>query len=176
MRKSRACSRSAIVVFGIIAVAMFPASALADPAFLDRFRGTWTGSGKVQREGRSHPRHVTCSIVGRPAENQLSAQGNCRAALIFSRRIGVDLTYDPRSRTYRGIYTGSRIGPARLTGTRNGDAVNLRIDWPRPVNGDTQAVMVIRNDGQGTVRITVADNLTPGGPIQQTSEIVLARR
>ena len=28
--------------------------------------------------------------------------------------------------------------------------------------------MVIRNDGQGILRITVADNLTPGGPTQQT--------
>jgi hypothetical protein len=54
--------------------------------------------------------------------------------------------------------------------------VNLRIEWPRPVNGDMQASMVIRNDGRGTLRITVADNLTPGGPVQQTSEIVLARQ
>jgi hypothetical protein len=73
-------------------------------------------------------------------------------------------------------YTGSRIGPARLTGIRSGDAVNLRIEWPRPVNSDTQATMVIRNDSQGALRITVTDNLTPGGPTQQTSEIVLARR
>ncbi len=54
--------------------------------------------------------------------------------------------------------------------------MNLRIEWPRPVNGDTQAAMAIRNDGQGRLRITVADNLTPGGPVQQTSEIVLARQ
>jgi hypothetical protein len=45
-----------------------------------------------------------------------------------------------------------------------------------PVNGDTQATMVVKNDGRGTLRITVADNLTPGGPIEKTSEIVLARR
>jgi hypothetical protein len=63
-----------------------------------------------------------------------------------------------------------------LPGTRKGDVVNLRIEWPRPVNGDTQAAMVIQNDGQGRLRITVADNLTPGGPVQQTSEIVLARQ
>ena len=103
-------------------------------------------------------------------------QGNCRAAVIFTGPVGADLTYDPRTGTYRGTYTGSRIGPARLTGTRRGDAVHLRIDWPRPVNGDTQTTMVIRNDGRGALRITVADNLSPGGPIQQTSEIVLQRR
>ena len=148
----------------------------AENDFLERFRGQWSGSGRVQREGTSQPRQVTCSVTGTLAENRISAQGTCRAALIFSRLIGVDLAYDPRSGTYRGTYTGSRIGPARLSGTRSGDTVNLRIEWPRPVNGDTQAAMVIRNDGQGTLRITVADNLTPGGSIQQTSEIVLARR
>jgi hypothetical protein len=148
----------------------------AEVEFLDRFRGTWSGSGKIQREGRSQPRHVTCSVIGSPAENRISAQGNCRAVLIFSRQIAVDLHYDPGSDKYRGTYTGSRIGPARLTGSRSGDAVNLKIYWPRPVNGDTQAAMTIRNDGQGTLRITIADNLTPGGPIQQTSEIVLGRR
>ena len=148
----------------------------AETDFLERFRGNWAGSGKVQREGASQPRQVTCSVTGSPVENRISAQGTCRAALIFSRSIGVDLTYDPRSGTYRGTYTGSRIGPAQLSGTRNGDTVNLRIEWPRPVNGDTQAAMVIRNDGRGMLRITVADNLTPGGPIQQTSEIILSRR
>jgi len=152
-----------------------PAQA-AETDFLERFRGSWSGSGRVQREGTSQPRQVTCSVTGSPAENRISAQGNCRAVLIFSRQIGVDLAYDPRSGTYRGTYIGARIGPARLTGTRNGDAVSLRIEWPRPVNGDTQAAMVIRNDGRGTLRITVADNLTPGGPVQQTSEIVLARQ
>jgi hypothetical protein len=148
----------------------------AEADFLERFRGNWSGSGKVQRDGASVPRQVTCSVTGNPAENRISAQGSCRATLIFRRSIGVDLSYDPRSGTYRGSYTGARIGPARLMGTRSGDTVNLRIEWPRPVNGDTQAAMVIRNDGQGTLRITVADNLTPGGPTQQTSEIVLARR
>lgn len=54
--------------------------------------------------------------------------------------------------------------------------MNLRIEWPRPVNGDTQAAMAIRNKGQGRLRITVADNLNPGGPVLQTSEIILARQ
>ena len=160
---------------GVAALTSSAAQA-AEADFLERFRGTWSGSGKVQREGNSQPRQVTCSIAGSPAENRISAQGNCRAFAIFSRPIGVDLAYDPGSGTYRGTYTGSRIGPARLTGRRQGDVVNLRIEWPRPVNGDTQAAMAIRNDGQGRLRITVADNLTPGGPVQQTSEIVLARQ
>lgn len=159
----------------VTALTLSPAQA-AETDFLERFRGTWSGSGKVQREGNSQPRQVTCSVAGSPSENRISAQGNCRAFAIFSRPIGVDLAYDPRSGTYRGTYTGARIGPAKLSGRRQGDVVNLRIEWPRPVNGDTQAAMAIRNEGQGRLRISVADNLTPGVPVQQTSEIILARQ
>ncbi|MFC1456504.1 MULTISPECIES: hypothetical protein [Microvirga] len=148
----------------------------AEADFFERFRGTWSGSGKVRREGASQLRQVTCSVTGAPAENRISALGSCRAVVIFSHPIGVDLVHDPRSGTYPGTYTGSQIGPARLSGTRKGDAVNLRIEWPRPVNGDIQAAMVIRNDGRGRPRIMVAENLTPGGPVQQTTEIVLARQ
>lgn len=168
-------SAAAILSCAVTALAWSSAWA-AEADFLERFRGSWSGSGKVQREGKSQPRQVTCLVTGSPAENRISAQGNCRAVLIFSRPIGVDLAYDPRSGTYRGTYTGSRIGPARLAGTRNGDTVNLRIEWPRLVNGDKQAAMVIWNDGRGRLRITVADNLTPDGPIEQTSEIILSRR
>jgi hypothetical protein len=171
-----ACSHTIAAGVGAVVSIVVPPAVAADSDFLDRFRGAWSGSGKVQREGRSQPHQVTCVISANPDENRLSAQGYCRAALIFTRPIGVDLSYDPRSRTYQGTYIGSRIGPARLSGMRRGDAVMLRIDWPRPVNGDTQAAMVIRNDGRGTLRITISDNLTPGGPIQQTSEIVLTRQ
>lgn len=148
----------------------------SEASFLERFRGHWSGAGKVQREGSSPPRQVSCTVTGSPTENRISARGDCRAALIFRREIGVDLAYDPHSGTYRGSYIGSRIGPARLAGIRSGDALNLRIEWPRLVNGDTKATMVIQNDGRGILRIAVADNLIAGGPIVQTSELVLARR
>jgi hypothetical protein len=168
--------RSAIALFaGAIAVPGAASGQASEDAFIDSFRGRWLGSGVVQRDGLSSPRDVNCAITGTATKNHLSAQGSCRVAVIFGRPIGVDLDYDPASRSYQGVYTGSRIGPARLTGTRSGNAVNLKIAWPRPVNGDTDATMVIRNDGQGTVRIIVADNLSPGGPVQQTSEIVLRR-
>jgi hypothetical protein len=79
----------------------------------------------------------------------------------------------PRDR--KRLHEPSSI-PSDRRFSRSGDAVNLRIEWPRRVNGDTQAAMVIRNDGQGILRIIVAGNLTPGSPTQQTSEIVLVRR
>ncbi len=166
---------SLMIASAFVAACSLPAAHASEADFLDRFRGNWAGSGKVQREGTSLPRQVSCSVSANPDANRLNVQGSCRAAIIFSRPIGALLIYDPRSGEYRGTYTGSKIGPARLTGTRTGDAVNLRIDWPRPVNGDRQAAMVIRNDGRDALVISVADNLSPGGPIRQTSEIVLQR-
>lgn len=176
MGRSMQCRIAAACLCCILAALACTSARAAESDFLERFRGDWSGSGKVQRDGGSQPRHVTCSVIGRLTENRISAQGSCRAYLIFVRPVAIDVTYDPRSGIYRGTYTGARIGPARLSGTRSGDALNLRIEWPRPVNGDTQAAMVIQNDGRGILRITVADNLTPGGPILQTSEIILLRQ
>lgn len=171
-----ACRRSAAACLCCVVAALaWGPTCAAESDFLARFRGSWSGSGTVQRDGGSQPRQVTCSVMGSPAENRISAQGSCRAYLIFVRPIAIDVAYDPRSGIYHGTYTGARIGPARLSGRRGGDALNLRIEWPRPVNGDTQATMVIHNDGRGRLRIAVADNLTPGGRIQQTSEIILER-
>jgi hypothetical protein len=148
----------------------------AEDTFLDRFKGTWTGSGQVQRNAATNPWHVNCTAIGNRESDRISIQGNCHAALIIQRRIGAELTYDPRSGIYRGIYTGARVGPARLSGRRNGDAVHLTIDWPKPVNGDTHAEMTIHNEGTGVLRIVVRDNLQPGGPVQQTSDLVLRQR
>ena len=113
----KAIGHASIVIATLGAgLAALPAFA-AEETFLDRFRGSWSGSGRVQREGTSTPRQVNCSVTGQPGQNQLSFQGSCRAAIIFSRPIGASLTYDPPSGQYRGTYTGSAIGPAQLTGT-----------------------------------------------------------
>jgi hypothetical protein len=148
----------------------------AEDLFLDRFKGSWFGSGRIQRNAATSPWHVNCAINGDRAPDRINIQGRCRAALILQRQIGADLTYDVRTGLYRGVYTGARVGPARLSGTRSGDVMRLTIDWPRPVNGDTRAEMTIHNEGGGVLRIVVRDNLFPGGPVQQTSELVLRQR
>jgi hypothetical protein len=115
-------------------------------------------------------------VTGNRAPDRINIQGNCRAAVIIQRQIGADITYDPRSGDYNGVYIGARVGPARISGTRSGDVVRLTIDWPKPVNGDMQAEMTIQNEGNGMLRIVVKDNLTPGGPVQQTSDLVLRQQ
>jgi hypothetical protein len=86
----------------------------------------------------------------------------------------VDLTFDPTTGVYRGTYIGDRVGPAKVTGKRHGDAVDFVITWPKPVNGDTRADMKIENTGTGVLKITVTDNQVPGGNYMQ-SKFVLSQ-
>jgi hypothetical protein len=148
----------------------------AEAAFLERFRGTWEGGGMVRRSIDPSPWQVRCVLNGTPGPNHISIQGTCTGALIVQRQIGAELTFDPRARAYRGVYVGARVGPAALAGARGGDVVSLAITWPAPVAGDTRAHMTIHNRGDGTLRIVTEDNLTSGGPIQQTANLVLQRR
>jgi hypothetical protein len=98
--------------------------------------------------------------------------GQC-GAFIFSRNISADIRFDAATGRYTGVYEGSAIGPARLSGKRKGDAIVLTITWPQPVNGDTKATMTIRNSGNGKLAITVTDQVTPGGPSAHVTQLAL---
>jgi hypothetical protein len=163
---------------GVLLLGMMsqPGAVAQEHTFLDRFKGNWTGSGRIQRNAETSPWNVDCTVNGDRGADRISIQGNCRAALILQRRIAADISYDVRTGLYQGVYTGARVGPARLSGTRRGDAVQLTIDWPKPINGDKKAEMTIVNEGSGILRIVVRDNLFPGGPVQQTSELILRQR
>ena len=160
--------------------ALAAAIALAAPAgaqeaeFLSRFAGSWSGDGLVRIDAEDDPNRVRCSMNGSPSENAVSMRGTCRAAIIFSREVGADIAFDPASGRYAGTYIGSKIGPAAVSGTRSGDAVNLTITWPQPVNGDTEAQMTIQNDGNN-LRIVVSDAPAPGAAPVAVSDIVLSR-
>ena len=81
------------------------------------------GIGNSQRDAAEDPNRVRCTMRGSPSENEVSISGTCRAAVVFSRRISADLRFDPGSKRYSGTYVGSIIGPAQLSGRRQGDAV-----------------------------------------------------
>ena len=168
--------RFAALLLPLVTFALGAPSHAAEADFLQRFCGKWSGAGLVQRDAAEDPRRVRCTMQGAPSENGVSMQGTCRAAIIASRRVGADIRYDPDFGRYTGTYVGSVIGPARLSGKREGDAVNSTITWPKPVNGDTKAAMTIQNDGGGRLRILVSDEARPGGPRETVTEISLARR
>jgi hypothetical protein len=159
------------------AAMLLPAlSAQADETgFLKRFDGAWSGTGLVQRKIEEGPHQVSCKMTGAPTSDGVSISGVCRAAVIFSRQIRADLRYDPGSGRYSGTYVGAKVGPARLSGKRNGDAVILTIFWPKPVNGDKTATMTIRNPGDGNLRIVVAAKPRPGGSNAEVTNLALAQ-
>jgi hypothetical protein len=144
----------------------------AESEFLSRFDGSFSGGGLVQRDAGEIPSKVSCRLTGEASETVLSMSGRCRAH-IFSKRLKAEISFDPSSGRYSGVYVGSSIGPAGLYGRRKGDAVVLTITWPKPVNGDTEATMTIRNSGDGRLTITVTDEIAPGGPAENVTQLAL---
>ena len=164
--------RVAVLAFALGALTMPGAALSAEDEFLNRFEGSFSGTGLVQRNAQEDPSQVTCTLNGQPSANAVSMSGEC-GAFIFSKRISADLTFDPGSGRYSGTYVGSSIGPAGLSGKRSGDSVVLTITWPQPVNGDTKATMTIRNSGNGQLAITVTDEVEPGGRSADVTQLAL---
>ncbi len=162
-----------VAVAAIFAALSIGTAAADETEFLQRFAGSWAGSGAVQRKAEEGPKRVTCKVTGNPSQNALPISGTCRAAVIFTREIGVDVRVDPATGRYTGTYTGSSIGPASVSGRRRGDVVTLTITWPKPVNGDTTASMSIRNDGAGRMSIVVTDEID--GQKVKTTEVTMSK-
>jgi hypothetical protein len=166
--------RTAIIGLAFGGFVALSGAQAAESDFFNRFAGSFSGSGQVQRNAAESPNTVRCTLTGRPHSNGISMSGQC-GAFIFSKQIRADIRFDSASGRYTGTYVGSSIGPARLSGRRRGDAVVLTITWPRPVNGDTKATMTIRNPGNGQLAITVTDRLQPGGRNAKVTRLALDR-
>ncbi len=156
----------------VIAIAPVALSGAKEFDYIELFGGSWSGSGTVLKD--AVPWHVSCHATGRSAPNRLTVEGRCNVSLI-SVRIAADIRYDPASNRYSGTYIGAKVGPAHVSGKRSGNVVNLVITWPKPVHGDTQARMEIINSGSGDLRITISDNVEPGGPERETSDLALTQ-
>ena len=161
-------SRAVIITAAV--VAFCGSATAAEKEFLNRFDGSFSGGGTVMRSGDTN--QVTCTLTGQPSDSGISISGECGIAG-FSKQISANLRFDQKSGRYSGTYVGAAVGPAALSGRRRGDAVVLTITWPRPVNGDTKAVMTIRNSGNGELAITVTDELKPGGAKAKITQIAL---
>lgn len=159
---------AALAFAALLGAASAPGHA-AERTFLDRFLGSWTGTATVIDNDR--PMNVTCRITGTPDDNHISIGGYCNAG-ILSRAISAELTFDPKTNRYSGTYIGDDVGPARLSGTRDGNTVRLTITWPKPVNGDTVAKMTIVNAGNGTLKITLDDKPAAGAVVARTDFVL----
>ncbi len=167
-------------IWAPLAAALLTTSTLALPAradeaeFLARFEGAWSGAGSLKPTARALSVPLECAANGGTGARSLSLGGKC-SALILSRALSADLKFDPATKRYSGIYITEGDAPAALNGVRAGDSLVLAVRWPKPVNGDSDATMIIRNAGQGKFSFTVRDAVEPGGPTVTTANFTLSK-
>ncbi|NNU37785.1 hypothetical protein G9X64_15055 [Rhizobium sophorae] len=141
-----------------------------ESAFLQPLAGSW--SGKEVRIN-APTINVTCSFRSDTTASSLALDGRCTSLVVFSRDISADLKATGDS--YTGSYVGAGTGTARLGGKREGDAINLGINWARNVNGDRRAQMTIEKVGASGMRLTTIDTDPTTGRSVVTSRIDLRR-
>ena len=163
------------VVGLLIAACLFPMTAAhADEAsFLRSLQGKFAGKGTVRIRANSPVMNISCTFTSDTTDTSLSLDGTCRAMMIMTREIRADLTTS--GTTYSGTYVGSKSGPAALSGSRTGDAINLDIRWTKIVNGDRDAQMIVEKIGADAMRLTVTDVDPKTGKMVVTSRIDLSR-
>lgn len=165
--------RVALATLTFVGVFTAGSGQASEEEFLKNFGGSFAGAGGVRTAADSSPWNVKCKISGASTASTVSLDGSCTAAAIVTRKIGADLKVDS-SGAYTGTYTGSKIGPAALSGRRQGNSVVLNVTWPKPVNGDTKATMTITPTGNGFT-FAVDDLNRPGGSVVRMTDIKLAR-
>ena len=166
--------RSGALAAAFFAFASVTQAGPQEESFVQRFDGSWRGSGTVQENFQSSTHRINCSMSGKGQGTAIQVDGSCRAAVVFTRRIGAEVRYDPATGLYTGTYIGSPTGPARLTGKRQGDVINLTVNWAKPVNGNHQARMTIVNNGSG-LRIVMTDQENGQGPWKPMVDINLGQ-
>jgi hypothetical protein len=158
----------------IAAFLLSATTAHADEAgFLRSLQGKFAGKGTVRIRTNSPVMNISCTFKSDTTDNSLSLDGSCRAMMIMTRPIRADLTTS--GATYSGTYVGSKSGPATLSGSRTGDAINLNIRWAKIVNGDRDAQMTVEKIGADAMRLTVTDVDPKTGKTVVTSRIDLNR-
>lgn len=163
---------AAAALFSLATIAY--AATQQEEAFVQRFDGSWRGSGMVQENFESSTHKISCSMRGEGQGTAIRVDGSCRAAVIFTRKIGASVRYDPNSGLYTGTYIGSPTGPAQLAGKRQGDVINLKVTWAKPINGDRDAQITIVNNGSG-LRIVMTDKVGGNGPARPIVDINLGQ-
>lgn len=163
-----------LIAASFVACLMAVTGAHADEAsFLRSLQGKFSGKGTVRIRTSSPVMSISCTFTSDATASSLSLDGTCRALLIMTREIRADLKTSGTS--YSGTYIGSRSGPAGLSGTRTGNAINLDIHWAKIINGDRDAQLTVEKTGTDEMRLTVTDMDPKTGTMVVTSRIDLKR-
>lgn len=142
--------------------------------FLRTLSGNWQGSGQIRLRPDAQPMNVSCTLDSRADGEEISMQGACRAKVVFSRRIGADL--QAVGARYTGSYVGSTRGPARLSGARDGDTLDLRVTWPARDTAGRTARMQVASLGSGRMRLVTSEAHPKTGERIVTAQIEFSRK
>lgn len=155
------------------ALALSATAALAETPTISDISGTWAGTGFVQKNEKSRPMNVKCEVEGAQSGDDLSFDGYCRAMIVVKRAIGASLVR--KGDTYTGTYTGSDVGIAQLDGTEpQPGKLDLKMLFPRDVNGDSVARMMIETPSEDSFIIRTTDMMESGVEVV-TSEVTFER-
>jgi hypothetical protein len=169
-------SATALIAVSLVALSFLALAAASATAFLDRYAGSFAASGTILEGPDANSHQVRCRFMAsRQGATGLSLRGTCRAYLIISRSVAVDLAWDPLSGRVTGTYTGSRVGTAQLAGRQMGADFDLTIKWPKPLYGDMTAILKVANVDSDRFRIVVMDRIGVNGPVRATTDLTLLR-
>src|SRR4029079_6072051 len=101
------------------------------------------------------PVKVSCKFSSDTTPSSMALDGRCTGLVVISRNIGANITTNGNG--YRGVYRGSRTGPAALSGKQSGNSLNLAIRWAADVNGDRSAQLKLEKVGDNGMRLTTLD-------------------
>jgi hypothetical protein len=167
---------SATILVRLVVAALALSGAVAQAAeadFLKTFSGNWGGNGSVRIRTAMPSMRVNCKLASTVSATSMSLVGQCTSLTIFSRPLSATVTTN--GKRYTGTYVGSRTGPATLSGTRSGDALDLEIRWAKNINGDRSAQLRIEKIGDDKMRMTTVDKDPLTGKSVVTSQIDLRR-
>jgi len=154
-----------------LASALLMSTAQAAPSnFFDNLSGSWSGSGRayVTKYGEIS---ANCRVAIDGSETKVAMNGSC-GMLVFRQALGLSIRNAGGNR-YVGTYTGSKTGPAKLSGTLQGDRLVMTIKWGGLVNGDRTAQMVLQRTGPNSFAQTVNDRVE--GKNRSTSRFAFVR-
>ena len=167
--------RSAAYLLSVALAGVQPlAATAAEIDFIKSLAGNWNGAGTVLTRIGSSPINVNCSFATTAGAFDFSMKGNCRGLLVIRKVVSADLKVN--GDRYTGTYVGPSGLPSALSGSRRGNAINLSVRWPRPVNGDRNASMTIEKVGAEGLRLRTVDRDPATGKTVVTSNIDLRRQ
>jgi hypothetical protein len=157
----------------IAAATIVPNAHASEADFLKSIEGKWSGGGTVLRKIGGENVNVKCSMQSDASESSYSMDGSCRALVVVTR--GFNASVKASGTSYSGTYVGVSGKPSSLSGSREGNTINLDVTWANEMYGDRKATMTIQKVGDDGLRIRTIDRDPSSGKSVVTTDLQMRR-